>query len=213
MVVIEPYQPRSGLLIDDESAVNFTVLTATGTNGFIAKPASSAIAATTLIAVMVRRPLARTQLTPWLVDTIPLCVYTDQNNTVPSEVSGVCAGLDAEVARFRHRILTAQDFLYVFLDATYGKARVGHWIVSRAIVVAVGVAADERREMLGFDVGDSENGNYWISFLRSLKIRGLDGVRLVISDTHTGLKTTIGTVFQGAGLQRCRCTSCGTCSP
>jgi putative transposase len=121
-----------------------------------------------------------------------------------SEVSRICAGLDAEVAQFRDRTLAAQDFPYVFLDATYCKARVGHRIVSQAVVVAVGVAADGRREVLGFDVGDSENEGFWTSFLRSLKTRGLDGVKLIMSDAHTGLKKAIGTVFQGAGWQRCR---------
>jgi putative transposase len=121
-----------------------------------------------------------------------------------SEVSRICAGLDAEVAEFRDRTLASQDFPYVFLDATYCKARVGHRIVSQAVVVAVGVAADGRREVLGFDVGDSENEGFWTSFLRSLKTRGLDGVKLVMSDAHTGLKKAISTVFQGAGWQRCR---------
>jgi len=121
-----------------------------------------------------------------------------------SEVSRICAGLDAEVAEFRDRTLASQDFPYVFLDATYCKARVGHRIVSQAIVVAVGVAADGRREVLGFDVGDSENEGFWTGFLRSLKTRGLDGVKLVISDAHMGLKKAISTVFQGASWQRCR---------
>jgi len=121
-----------------------------------------------------------------------------------SEVSRICAGLDAEVAQFRDRTLSALDYPYVFLDATYCKARVNHRIVSQAIVVAVGVAADGRREVLGFDVGDTENEGFWTSFLRSLKVRGLDGVKLVMSDAHSGLKRAIGTVFQGASWQRCR---------
>jgi putative transposase len=66
------------------------------------------------------------------------------------------------------------------------------------------VAADGRREVLGFDVGDSENEGFWASFLRSSKTRSLDRVKLVMSDAHTGLKEAIGTVFQGAGWQRCR---------
>ena len=96
------------------------------------------------------------------------------------------------------------DYPYVFLDATYCKARVNHRVVSQAVVVAFGVAADGRREVLGFDVGDSENEGFWTAFLRSLKTRGLDGVKLVISDAHTGLKKAIDTVFQGAAWQRCR---------
>ena len=90
-----------------------------------------------------------------------------------SEVSRICAGLDAEVAQFRDRTLAAQDFPYVFLDATYCKARVGHRIVSQAVVVAVGVAADGRREVLGFDVSDSENEGFWTRWLgREEPMRG-----------------------------------------
>ena len=121
-----------------------------------------------------------------------------------SEVSRICAGLDAEVAQFRDRSLAALEYPYVFLDATYCKARVNHRIVSQAVVVAFGVAADGRREVLGFDVGDTENETFWTEFLRSLRSRGLDGVKLVISDAHTGLKKAISTVFQGAAWQRCR---------
>ena len=121
-----------------------------------------------------------------------------------SEVSRICAGLDAEVAQFRDRSLAALEYPYVFLDATYCKARVNHRIVSQAVVVAIGVAADGRREVLGFDVGDTENETFWTEFLRSLRTRGLAGVGLVISDAHTGVKKAISTVFQGAAWQRCR---------
>jgi putative transposase len=121
-----------------------------------------------------------------------------------SEVSRICADLDLEVGTFTGRDLSAMGFPYVFLDATYCKARVNHRVVSQAIVVAVGVAADGRREVLGFDVGDTESEPFWTGFLRSLKARGLGGVQLVISDAHTGLKAAIGTVLQGSAWQRCR---------
>ena len=121
-----------------------------------------------------------------------------------SEVSRICQGLDVEVAAFRDRSLAEQPFRYVFLDATYCKARVEHRVVSQAIVVATGVAADGRREVLGFDVGDSEDGAFWTAFLRSLKTRGLHGVQLVISDAHAGLKAAIEAVLLGAAWQRCR---------
>lgn len=121
-----------------------------------------------------------------------------------SEVSRICADLDAEVGAFRDRTLADSEYPYVFLDATYCKARVGHRVVSQAVVVAFGVAADGRREVLSFDVGDSENETFWTAFLRGLKTRGLTGVKLVISDAHSGLKKAIGTVFQGAAWQRCR---------
>ena len=78
-----------------------------------------------------------------------------------SEVSRICADLDTEVAAFRDRSLADQRFPYVFLDATYGKARVNHRVVSQAEVIATGVVADGRREVLGFDVGDSEDGAFW----------------------------------------------------
>jgi putative transposase len=121
-----------------------------------------------------------------------------------SEVSRICAELDVEVAAFRDRSLAEQPFRYVFLDATYCKARVDHRVVSQAVVIATGVAADGRREVLGFDVGDSEDGAFWTAFLRSLKTRGLHGVALVISDAHAGLKAAIEAVLLGAAWQRCR---------
>jgi putative transposase len=121
-----------------------------------------------------------------------------------SEVSRICADLDTEVAAFRDRSLAGQTFRYVFLDATYCKARVDHRVVSQAVVVATGVAADGHREVLGFEVGDSEDGAFWTAFLRSLKTRGLSGVQLVISDAHAGLKNAIASVLLGAAWQRCR---------
>lgn len=121
-----------------------------------------------------------------------------------SEVSRICADLDEEVGAFRDRSLADTTYPYVFLDATYCKARVNRRVVSQAVVIATGVTADGRREVLGFDVGDSEDGAFWTAFLRSLKARGLGGVQLVISDAHTGLKQAIGSVFLGAAWQRCR---------
>jgi transposase-like protein len=121
-----------------------------------------------------------------------------------SEVSRICQGLDEEVSAFRDRSLTDANYPYVFLDATYCKARVNHRVVSQAIVVAIGVSADGRREVLGMDVGDSEDGAFWTAFLRGLKARGLGGVQLVISDAHEGLKQAIAAVFQGSAWQRCR---------
>jgi putative transposase len=121
-----------------------------------------------------------------------------------SEVSRICADLDTEVAAFRDRSLAGQPFRYVFLDATYCKARVDHRVVSQAVVVATGVAADGHREVLGFDVGDSEDGAFSTAFLRSLKTRGLGGVQLVISDAHAELKAAIAAVLIGSAWQRCR---------
>ena len=128
-----------------------------------------------------------------------------------SEVSRICADLDEQVADFADRSLSETEFPYVFLDATYCKARVGgarngkgSRVVSQAIVVATGVTADGRREVLGFAVGDSEDGAFWTAFLRTLKTRGLAGTKLVISDAHAGLKAAIAAVMLGASWQRCR---------
>jgi putative transposase len=121
-----------------------------------------------------------------------------------SEVSRICVDLDEEVAAFRGRTLKGEAYPYVFLDATYCKARVNRRVVSQAVVVATAVRADGNREVLGFDVGDSEDGAFWTAFLRSLKARGLHGVQRVISDAHEGLKVAIGSVFAGASWQRCR---------
>jgi putative transposase len=121
-----------------------------------------------------------------------------------SEVSRICGELDQEVAAFRSRPLSHTGFPYVFLDATYVKARVDSRVVSRAVVIATGVTADGGREVLGCEVGDSEDGACWTAFLRSLKARGLGGVQLVISDAPTGLKQAISAVLAGTAWQRCR---------
>jgi putative transposase len=121
-----------------------------------------------------------------------------------SEVSRICTALDAEMAAFRARPLGQVEFPYVFLDATYLKGRVGGQVVSRAVVVATGVSMSGDREVLGCAVGDSEDEAFWTEFLRSLRNRGLGGVRLVISDHHLGLKKAVTTVMIGAAWQRCR---------
>ena len=121
-----------------------------------------------------------------------------------SEVSRICADLDEEVAAFRDRSLAQDAFPYVFLDATYCKARVGRRVVSQAVVIATGVSAAGKREVLGFDVGDSEDGAFWTAFLRGLKARGLGGVQLVIADAHLGLRQAVTAVLAGASVQRCR---------
>ena len=121
-----------------------------------------------------------------------------------STVSRICKGIDDEVAVFRTRPLGHLAMPYVYLDATYVKARNHHRIVSRAVVVATAVTIDGNREVLGVDVGDSEDEVFWTAFLRTLRDRGLTGVRLVISDAHAGLKASIARVFAGATWQRCK---------
>jgi putative transposase len=120
-----------------------------------------------------------------------------------SEVSRICGELDPLVEAFRTRRLTA-EYPYVWLDATYHKVRIDGRVVSQATVVAIGVSLDGERQILGVDVGASEDRSFWTAFLRSLVKRGLTGVRLVISDAHEGLKQAIGAVLSGAAWQRCR---------
>lgn len=121
-----------------------------------------------------------------------------------SEVSRICVELDEQLGAFRSRSLAHVEFPYMFLDATYLKGRVNHQVVSRAVVVATGVSMDGHREVLGCAVGDSEDGAFWTEFLRSLRARGLGGVRLVISDQHLGLKAAVEAVMVGSAWQRCR---------
>ena len=113
-----------------------------------------------------------------------------------SEVSRICADLDAEVEAFRTRTLAHTEFPYIFADATFCKVRIGAHVVSHAMVVATGVSADGTREVLGTAVGDSESYEFWNDFLRSLKARGLSGVHLVISDAHAGLKAAVAKQFE-----------------
>ena len=120
-----------------------------------------------------------------------------------SQVSRLCGELDAEVERFRTRRLEG-PYPYAWLDATFVKVRDGGRVVSLAVVLAVGVRATGEREVLGLDVGPSEDGAFWLQFLRGLVARGLTGVELVISDAHQGLKGAIAAVLQGAAWQRCR---------
>jgi putative transposase len=130
-----------------------------------------------------------------------------------SEVSRICAGLDEVVTAFRTRRLDHIEFPYVYLDATYLHVRnAASQVVSMAVVVASGVRADGDREILGLDVGDSEDEVFWRGFLTNLKKRGLGGVRLVVSDQHAGLVAALTRSFQGAAHQRFGCTSPATCS-
>jgi putative transposase len=124
-----------------------------------------------------------------------------------SEVSRICAGLDETVAAFRSRPLHHTTFPYLFLDATYLHVRrtgASGQVTSMAVVIATGVTATGGREVLGVDVGDSEDEVFWRSFLRSLKERGLQGTQLVISDQHSGLVAALRRILQGASHQRCR---------
>jgi transposase-like protein len=119
-----------------------------------------------------------------------------------SEVSRLCGEIDDKVRAFLTRPLEG-DWPYVWLDATYVKARRNSRIVSVAVIVAVGVNSAGRREILGLAIGASEAETFWTEFLRGLARRGLRGVKLVISDAHEGLKAAVAKVLS-ATWQRCR---------
>ena len=119
-----------------------------------------------------------------------------------SQVSRLCEEIDERVKAFLDRPLEG-DWPYVWLDATYVKVRRNHRIVSAAVIVAVGVNADGRREVLGLDIGPSEAETFWTEFLRKLRRRGLRGVKLVVSDAHEGIKAAVAKLMNAA-WQRCR---------
>ena len=119
-----------------------------------------------------------------------------------SQVSRLCGEIDDKVAAFLNRPLEG-EWPYLWLDATYVKVREQGRIVSVAVIVAVAVNGDGRREVLGISIGVSEAETFWTEFLRSLARRGLRGVKLVISDAHEGLKAAVAKVLH-ACWQRCR---------
>jgi transposase-like protein len=119
-----------------------------------------------------------------------------------SQVSRLVAEIDDKVKAFLNRPLEG-DWPYLWLDATYVKARKNGRIVSVAVIIAVGVNSDGRREVLGMAIGASEAETFWTDFLRSLTRRGLRGVKLVISDAHEGLKASVSRIL-AATWQRCR---------
>ena len=119
-----------------------------------------------------------------------------------SQVSRLCAELDERVGAFLNRPIEG-EWPYLWLDATYIKVRQAGQIVSLAATIAVAVNTDGRREVLGMATGASEAETFWTDFLRSLARRGLQGVKLVISDAHVGLKAAASRVL-GATAQRCR---------
>jgi putative transposase len=119
-----------------------------------------------------------------------------------SQVSRLCAEIDDKVKAFLERPLEG-DWPYLWIDATYVKVRQNGRIVSVAVIIAVGVNSDGRREVLGMDIGPSEAETFWTAFLRKLTRRGLRGVKLVISDAHEGIRAAVTRVL-GTTWQRCR---------
>ncbi len=125
-----------------------------------------------------------------------------------SEVSRLCGELDERVGAFLKRPIEG-DWPYLWIDATYVKTREAGRIVSVAVTVAVAVNTDGQRQVLGMKVGPSEAEPFWTEFLRSLMRRDLRGVRLVISDSHEGIKTAVAKVPRPPG-GAAACTSCAT---
>ena len=119
-----------------------------------------------------------------------------------SQVSRLCEEIDERVQTFLNRPLEG-EWPYIWLDATYLKVRQNGRIVSVAVIIAVGVNNDGRREVLGMDIGVSEAAHFWTEFLRKLARRGLRGVKLVISDAHEGIKAAVSRVLS-ATWQGCR---------
>src|SRR4051812_29713195 len=119
-----------------------------------------------------------------------------------SQVSRLCEEIDDRVKAFLSRPIEG-DWPYLWIDATYVKVRESGRIVSVAVIVAVGVNSDGRREVLGMDIGPSEAETFWTAFLRKLARRGLRGIKLVISDAHEGIKAAVAKVLH-ASWQRCR---------
>jgi transposase-like protein len=122
-----------------------------------------------------------------------------------SQVSTLAGRLDTELAAWRERPLSAPSYPYVWVDARYEHVRVAGRVVSQGVLIASGLRGDDgHREILGVLVADTESEATWQELFRSLKSRGLSGVRLVISDDHAGLRQAIRRHFQGASWQRCQ---------
>jgi transposase-like protein len=119
-----------------------------------------------------------------------------------SQVSRLCKEIDGRVKAFLDRQIEG-DWPYLWIDATYVKVRQAGRIISVAVIIAVGANNDGRREVLGMDIGPSEAAPFWTDFLRKLTRRGLRGVKLVISDSHEGIKAAVSRVLN-ATWQRCR---------
>jgi putative transposase len=121
-----------------------------------------------------------------------------------SQVSLIAQDLDSVVEDFRNRPLDAGPYAYLWIDALYIKVREGGRVASVAMLIATAVNAEGRREIVGVDVITTEDGAGWTAFLRGLVARGLNGVKLVISDAHVGIKAAIDAVLPAASWQRCR---------
>lgn len=121
-----------------------------------------------------------------------------------SQVSEMAKSLDAVVETFRTRPLDEGPYPYVWMDALMVKSREMGRVVNVAVIVATAVNREGRKVILGLDVVTREDGAGWEAFLRGLVARGLNGVQLVVSDAHEGLKNAVAKVLPGSSWQRCR---------
>jgi len=131
--------------------------------------------------------------------TEELCGETFSKSTV----SEICKELDIPIKQFKERLLP-ERYPFIIVDAIYLKVREDHRVKSKALYIAIGINNAGRKEILGFDVFDSEKNTTWKAFFESLKSRGLRGTDIVISDAHTGLVEAIRECFPGASWQRCQ---------
>jgi putative transposase len=120
----------------------------------------------------------------------------------PSSVSRISKELDEKVEEFLKRPLE-HPVMYLYIDATYLKVRVGSQYVSNALFIAAGVRDDGYREILGAKLCDCEDELFWTGFFDEMKERGLKGVKLIISDGHLGIQAAVKTSFLGASWQMC----------
>ena len=126
-----------------------------------------------------------------------------------SQVSRLCEEIDERVDAFLNRPIEG-DWPYLWIDATYVKVRQNGRIVSVAVIIAVGVNSDGRREVLGMDIGPSEAEPFWTEFLRTLARRGLRGVKLVISDAHERASRRPSPACSAPPGSAAACISCAT---
>ena len=153
-----------------------------------------------LIATMVQMVIAgvSTRKVSKVVET--LCGTSFSKSTV----SELCKKLDAEINDFKTRPLNMNDAPFLVVDATYFKAREDHRIVSKAFLVALAITSDGSREIVGFDIFDAEDNYSWQTFFKDLKARGLEGINMVISDSHKSILRAITKTYPDAAWQRCQ---------
>jgi len=119
-------------------------------------------------------------------------------------VSRIAAEIDEKLSVFRNRRLDAHEYTYLIIDARYEKVRKNGHVVSQAVLITTGVNEEGHREVLDWRMGDSESEDTWGEVFRSLKDRGIQGVKMITSDAHQGIRSAMKRYFQGVAWQRCR---------